>query len=332
MTRQKKVPRKKIQPRRFGWLTFSLILFLAAIIAAGALMLGYKAGYNEAKEQYTLLLKQKDDELRRARLDIDKTIQGSLSKPKTPTSEAEDFQNAALLLQEPKKQETLLKPPSVNAKLAGKPRLVIILDDIAFDYQIKAIKSLELPITLSFFPPNHLHPDTAYMAAREKSYMVHLPLEALSYKANEPGTLLVNSTSDEIQKRIKKIREWFPNAKYINNHTGSKFTADKAAMERLIEACEKYNFLFVDSKTTPASKVKSVVGEYNMTYVGRDIFLDNKPNVAYIQGQLKEAVEIAKKSGYAIAIGHPHPKTIEALGASKNLLKEVEVVTIDKIL
>ena len=45
------------------------------------------------------------------------------------------------------------------------------------------------------------------------------------------------------------------------------------------------------------------------------MFLDNKADVAYTEGQLREAAAIAKRTGSAIAIGHPRPTTLEAVRA-----------------
>jgi polysaccharide deacetylase 2 family uncharacterized protein YibQ len=48
------------------------------------------------------------------------------------------------------------------------------------------------------------------------------------------------------------------------------------------------------------------------------VFLDNNKDKTYINAQFLELVKIARRKGSAIAIGHPHPETIEVL--TKNLL------------
>ena len=45
----------------------------------------------------------------------------------------------------------------------------------------------------------------------------------------------------------------------------------------------------------------------------RQVFLDNEQERGYILGQLGQAVNLAKKTGSAIAICHPHPATIATL-------------------
>ena len=68
-----------------------------------------------------------------------------------------------------------------------------------------------------------------------------------------------------------------------------------------------------------------------MPYIVRNTFLDNTKDYKAIQNQLLDAVRIAKKQGYAIAIGHPYDVTIKVLKESKHLLNEVEPVLLNKL-
>ena len=52
---------------------------------------------------------------------------------------------------------------------------------------------------------------------------------------------------------------------------------------------------------------------------------------AYVREQIKKAIAIAKRKGYAIAICHPHKNTLQVLYESKNLLRDVDLVQVDKI-
>ncbi len=68
-----------------------------------------------------------------------------------------------------------------------------------------------------------------------------------------------------------------------------------------------------------------------MPYIVRNTFIDNDRSFGAIQAQLKKAIEIAKKNGYAIAIGHPHDVTIKVLKESKHLLKDVEPIYVNQL-
>lgn len=211
------------------------------------------------------------------------------------------------------------------------PKLVIIIDDVASYEHINEIKKINLKLTPSLMPASKDFPNTPKIAKNLDFYMIHLPLEALKYNSNSIKTLKVNDSFEEISKEIYKIRKDFPNAKFINNHTGSKFTSNKKAVIKLLNALDKYCFIFVDSKTISNSKIEEVLKSKNQKYIFRDVFLDNTQNLKDIENELKKAVKIAKKRGFAIAIGHPKKQTLKVLKNSGDILKGVEVVYLKDI-
>ena len=231
---------------------------------------------------------------------------------------------------------SLAKPPSrlkreVNQSPSNKPKLAIIIDDVSVKSQVSAINSLGLKITMSFLPPSAARPNSAKLASNEDFYMVHLPMEAQSFSAEEPNTLRINNTQKEISSRVKEIKKLFPKVKYINNHTGSKYTQNEIAMHKLIVALNTNNIRFLDSRTTGDTKAPIVMKNFGLKYVARDVFLDHHMEKDYVIAQIKKSIKIAKSEGLAIAIGHPHANTILALHESKKLFKDVDLVLINKM-
>ena len=228
-------------------------------------------------------------------------------------------------------EHVAVKESVKNETVSGKPKLAIIIDDVSFAEEVRAIKKLDLTLTMSFLPPNNIHPDSAILASKESFYMVHLPMEAMNFNASEPITLKVGDSQEAISQRVDDVVKLFPRVKYINNHTGSKFTSNEVAMNRLVVALNAHKIEFIDSRTIAATKAPEVMRASGERYIGRDVFLDDSINVAYIKKQIQEAVRIAKLKGHAVAIGHPHANTLEALRESKALLSQVELVQINKI-
>jgi len=230
---------------------------------------------------------------------------------------------------------TVILPPKETVQpvipVSKKPKLVIIIDDVSFKGQVNKIKAIPFHVTPSFFPPTNRHPNTAIYAKEFSHYMIHLPLEAIHFNKPEPKTLNINDSYATILNRIKEVKKDFPKAKFINNHTGSTFTANKEAMLKLFRALKTEHLGFVDSKTTPYSKSQIADKTYRIPLYSRNIFLDNEENPEYIRNQLKKAIRIAKKRGYAIAIGHPHSVTLQTLKNSTDLLKNIDVVYIDEL-
>jgi len=223
-----------------------------------------------------------------------------------------------------------VSPESAVSLVTKKARLVIIIDDISRQSQLNAIYATGLRLTPSIFPPSELSMTSNHLADGLKHCMIHLPMESGSRQFNSQyKTLMTFFGKQKIEERAEELRRLFPKVTYINNHTGSVFTKNKKAMMLLYSALKKRGFRFIDSRTTGDSKVAQIAHHFGDIYISRDIFIDNYHTVSYIHKQLKKAVKIAKRRGYAIAIGHPHRVTMEALASANNILKDVEIVYID---
>ena len=232
-----------------------------------------------------------------------------------------------------KKDDFAVVPFTPNSSVKGRAKLVLIIDDVATFEHASMVKSIGLKITPSIFPATKTHPDTPNIARTFEFYMIHLPMQAKHFDSPEIGTLTINESFESMHEKIKKIRRDFPRAKYTNNHTGSRFTSDYDAMDKAYRALIEQGFIFVDSKTIAQTAVARAAKKYNQPYISRDIFLDDDPSAAAVRRELIAAVNLAKKRGYAIAIGHPKKNTIAVIKASKNnILKDVEVVYLKDIL
>jgi len=313
-----------------------MLAFIAIVLST--LFTGYYFGYEDAKVD----LEKKVRFEKQERLTVLKKLENSYNK-KSVTSVNKRLKE--VLKKESKRYKAgasheyddikLTKPPKRvqrKAKLiVSKPKLAIIIDDVSIKSHVQAIKNIGIPLTMSFLPPSSFRPNSAKLASKEKFYMVHLPMEANRFNGEEPFTLRVKDSQQKILKRIKQLKKLFPKVKYINNHTGSKFTSSEIAMNRLIYALNSQHINFIDSRTTSKTKAQKVMKNFGLKYVARDVFLDHKVEKAYVISQIKKAVNIAKAHGTAIAIGHPHLNTLLALRESKKLFKDVDLVYINKL-
>ncbi len=309
-------------------------------ISLGSGVGGYYFGYADGKEDMSKISKNNEDKRLKmlqkledaSSVKVDKSVTRRLKEvlkkdTKIYTSATHEYDDTANL-----KPVTPPKRVKREVKLStSKPKLAIIIDDVSVKSHVKAIKSLGIPLTMSFLPPSRARPNSAKLASKERIYMVHLPMEAKNFNAEEDLTLRVNDSDVKISRIIRKIKKDFPRVSYINNHTGSKFTSNELAMNRLIYALKRENINFIDSRTTAQTKVPKVMKNFGLTYVARDIFLDHSMDKATIKNQIKKAIKIAKIHGTAIAIGHPHRSTILALSESKKLFKDVELVFINRL-
>ena len=214
----------------------------------------------------------------------------------------------------------------------SKPKIVILIDDVSTKAQKDKILSIGYTVNMAFLPPTKMHKDSAKIAQDLPFHMIHFPMQASSaFKGEEIDTLKITDSYETIENRVKQLRAWYPNAIYTNNHTGSVFTENEEAVDKLFKALKKYNFIFVDSRTSAKSVIKKYAAKYNMPYIVRNTFIDNDRDYKSIQSQLKKAIDIAKKQGYAIAIGHPHNITLQVLKESKHLFKDVDAIYMNKL-
>lgn len=356
--------------KRISNTSSKILIYIAWALAVVALVLsslvaGYYIGYEDAKDEITkkeLLVKEKrlallkkleGPKVKKENKSVSNRLKTVLKKETQKTKQAtvkkeiakkEIIQTNKEILTAKKHigasheyaSNSLAKPPSrlkkeYITKSSAKPKLAIIIDDVSRKSHVNAIRSLGLRINMSFLPPSKDRPSSAKLASKEKFYMVHLPMEAQRYSAEEPKTLRVNDSQQVISSRISEIKKLFPKVQYINNHTGSKFTSNEIAMNRLIFAFNSNNISFIDSRTTAQTKAPKVLKNFGLKYISRDVFLDHHMDKPYIISQIKLAIKIAKREGSAIAIGHPHANTILALHESKKLFKDVDLVYINKI-
>jgi uncharacterized protein len=318
------------------------------IFIIGALFIGYFLGFQQAEKELTHERQQTQKLIEQIKsiTKIDEANVSISAKAHTQDEEIDRLkeQLKKFLLKEREapgarheyapKEPMALPPPCEKRPpraVGTEAKLVIIIDDVSYERDIAAIRSVGLPLVMSFLPPSSRHPESAQLAAKESSYMVHLPMEAVSFSDEEPETLHVGDSEEKIANRIAELKHLYPRVRYMNNHTGSKFTSDVASMEKLLPVLKKEGILFVDSRTIGTTKVPQVSKNFGLRYIGRDVFLDHEDGVGNVKCQIREAVEKAKKYGTAIAIGHPRKDTIEALKQSRALLSEVKIVGIGEI-
>jgi uncharacterized protein len=348
---RKKQPRRSTQKKRSGLNLKIINLLLAIIVALIFIIIILLFSYDskelkESKKELSKTIEQKIDKVTKLANDNQNDLNKYFDRLDIKKDDFEEYtkefykdyinkEDEPKQKEQPKveKEPTQIKqePKVIDKKPISKPRLAIIIDDVTHQSQVNKIVKLGYKTTISAMPPTPSHPDSAKIVQNLPFYMIHFPLEAQNFHKEEKNTLHTNDSYEKIEKRVAQIRKWYPKAKFTNNHTGSKFTENQEAMEKLFKALNKYNFTFVDSRTTGKSVAKKVALEYNMPYIVRNVFLDNEQDFDYIQNQLKKAVAIAKKNGFAIAICHPHPITLETLKKSKNLLDGIELIYLNQL-
>lgn len=215
------------------------------------------------------------------------------------------------------------------------PVVAVVIDDMGISPKRTAdIISLKAPLTSSFLTYARKLPEQV-AAARSAGHeiMIHVPMQAKSNKDAAPDVLTTKMPPEEIRQRLEAMLSKFDGVKGINNHMGSLFTEDSERLGAVMEVLKEHELFFLDSKTSARSVGREAAGKHGVVYAHRHVFLDNENNVDYINGQLRLTERIARKNGYAVAIGHPKSGTFQALAAWLPELekKGIKLVPMSKI-
>jgi uncharacterized protein len=193
----------------------------------------------------------------------------------------------------------------------------IIIDDLGEDLgAAHKLLALPYPLTFSVLPELPHSQATAEEAFKnDREVMLHLPMEPEpgAPATPGPGEIKVGMTDDQVARMIRADLSSVPHASGVNNHMGSRATADAALMAAVMRVLAGRRMFFVDSRTTAATTALSQARRAGVPAFYRSVFLDDTETVEYSLGQLRQFRRVIEQNGAAIAIGHPHATTISAL-------------------
>lgn len=202
-----------------------------------------------------------------------------------------------------------------SASQAG-AKLAIILDDLGNDRRAAdEVFNLPYPLTISVLP-NHEHSREIAQEAERRGYQVilHLPMQSVANEKPEAQELRPGMLSGEVSKLVNQFLQDTPGAVGVNNHQGSEATSDPALMRELMPVLRDHHLFYIDSRTTAATVAYETAQSSRIPSAFRNVpFLDDVTEVGAVRKQLELALRGAREKGEAVAIGHPHPATLQAL-------------------
>ena len=231
-------------------------------------------------------------------------------------------------------EPTPVKPPPPPKKQL--PLVAIIIDDLGYDKKIaENLSELNSNITFSILPHSPFQDSIIQLSERQGlETMLHLPMEPIEYPHVDPGpgTLLTSMTPDQLIRQLKENLNAVPHVKGVNNHMGSKMTAESSQMYQIFSILKKRDLYFIDSRTSAQTLCKPSARLLQIPFAQRDVFLDHVQEPQFIRKQVKELIRIARRNGYAVGIGHPHSTTYNVLREMlPELKKAVQLVPASKI-
>ena len=202
----------------------------------------------------------------------------------------------------------------------------LIIDDFGYRNDHVSNGFLKLPGKLTYaIIPGHDHSQLFSKKAYDAGYeiIVHMPMENIGKTYGEEEYVLMSYfQDDEIRNRIRSAFENLPESVGLNNHQGSRGTADLRVMTLLAGVIKEKKKFFIDSRTASNSLAETTMRKYNVPTNKRNIFLDNELDEQKIKTQLLKLADVAEDKGIAIGIGHVKPQTLSVLEKELPILEE----------
>ncbi|MDF1719530.1 MAG: divergent polysaccharide deacetylase family protein [Minwuia sp.] len=196
-------------------------------------------------------------------------------------------------------------------------RIAIVLDDMGPNRPaLERASRLPPAVSFAFLPyARDVRALTAAARAAGRTVLLHMPMEPMGTADPGPGALLLSLDPAERDRRLVAALAAFDHLDGVNNHMGSRITADRAAMDAVMARLKGRGLFFLDSRTTGATKAADAAARAGLVTLSRDVFIDPDGTGAEAPDQLQRSLAIAARTGQAIAIGHPHRLTLDALEA-----------------
>ncbi|USB32202.1 divergent polysaccharide deacetylase family protein [Paenibacillus sp. YPG26] len=216
-----------------------------------------------------------------------------------------------------------------NPKVQPKKKLAVIIDDLGNKMEgTDEILSMPVKLTVAVMPFLQTTQQDA-KRAHERGYdvLVHLPMEPKQGKPEwlGPGAVLAKLPNEEVRKRVEAAIDNVPYAVGINNHMGSKVTADERIMSIVLDICKERGLFFVDSKTNHQSVVGKLCEQKGLPQVYNHIFLDDVATDDHISRQIGKVSKWLKNHESCVTIGHVGSggkRTASVLRHSIHMLKQ----------
>lgn len=226
-----------------------------------------------------------------------------------------------ITLKELKKREISEIPeeviiPKIDEE-APAAKLILVIDDFGYrnDEVSDRFLKLNIPFTCAVIPGHAYSVHFARLAVKAgKEVIIHMPMESTVLTHGEEEYILkTKMTSQEIESRVQKVLRHIPQAVGMNNHQGSKATANKRIMAVLGTVLKESGKFFIDSRTTVETVAESTLRSLGVNTWRRNVFLDNDADPALIRNQIEEWAAKARKDGMALGIGHAKLSTLLVL-------------------
>ncbi len=193
--------------------------------------------------------------------------------------------------------------------------LAVVIDDAGYSLQeLQSFLDLPGPLTVAVLPNlPHSAEAARRIVAAGKDLILHCPMEPLGGENPGPGALYTGQTTAQVDSLLAADFATVPGAIGMNNHMGSKATADPDLMTAVLGYLKRRNLIFLDSRTTADTVAPRIAGELGVPILQRDVFVDVDTSRVEVEAAFAKSIAEAADRGSAVVIGHVQNASVAAI-------------------
>ena len=205
----------------------------------------------------------------------------------------------------------------------GPARLMLVVDGFAFDASdslAREFLKLDLSFTGAVLPAYRQTREWADRLARTgREVLVQVPMEPMNYPQRDPGpgAILVDMPGGQIQRLVKKQLSAVPHADGATSYMGAMALQDAQAMAAVMAELKRADVFFLDARTASGSVAAERAAAAGVVCLRVDQRLEapgkREAQLRAYRALLTDAVDLARRRGYAIVLVHPDVPALELL-------------------
>lgn len=240
-------------------------------------------------------------------------------EPATATPAGSEPEAARIPAAEPGEPLPPVPPPNFEMPEPEVPppgtRVAVVIDDLGRSMEdVRTLRELGVPLSYAVLPFETRTPEVVdELNRRGEEILLHLPMEAAGPVDPGPGALRTGMKEAELVDGTRAALDAVPGAVGVNNHMGSLLSADDRSMRAVLSVVSERGLYFLDSRTSVETVGYRLASSLGIPSAERQVFLDRDTDARLVTYQFRRLLELARTRGSAVAIGHPHPVTLEVL-------------------
>ena len=213
-------------------------------------------------------------------------------------------------------KEKTTKIVTQKPEIKGRGQMAIVIDDFGYSKEpIDAFAGIARPLTFAVLPYRSFSNEAASRGLSSGHQIIlHLPMEPMAQaEQSEKVTITVSMSDSEIKEVTQKAIHSIPGLIGVNNHQGSRATADRRVMKAVLGELKGNSLFFFDSRTSSQSVGTETARQMGIRTEENQLFIDNTDEVSAVKAKLRTAQDMAIKYGSVIVIGHARMNTAIAV-------------------